>query len=134
MLVRAKFETKTITKSSKLTGLFLCNNCVFYKAGHIIPCLWFSFKLTNGRSKDFIYILICKTCDSFYFEQTQSFKDKIAKDNSDFKNPHNSTCSVCSEHLRDCKTIQVIFSNISILLWKKYWAKKNGTFSYKNLH
>ena len=27
LLVRAKFETKTIPKSPKLTGLFLCSNC-----------------------------------------------------------------------------------------------------------
>ena len=50
LLVRAKFETKTIPKSPKLTGLFLCSNCVYHKAGHIIPCLSFSSKLTNGKT------------------------------------------------------------------------------------
>ena len=49
MLVRAKFEIKTITKVPKLTGLFLCNNGVYHKAGYIIPCLPFSFKLTKGN-------------------------------------------------------------------------------------
>ena len=71
LLLRAKFETKTILKSPKLTGLFLCSNCVYHKAGYIIPCSSFSFKLTNGKtitwtcqnyfscdSKDIIYILI----------------------------------------------------------------------------
>ena len=28
LLVRAKFETETIPKSPKLTGLFVCSNCV----------------------------------------------------------------------------------------------------------
>ena len=50
LLVRAKFETKTIPKSPKLTGLFLCSNCVYHKAGYIIPCSSFSFKLTNGKT------------------------------------------------------------------------------------
>ena len=98
MLVRAKFETKTIPKSPKLTGLFLCSNCVYHKAGYIIPCSSFSFKLTNGKtitwtyknyfscdSKDVIYILICKTCDNFYLGQTQDFKQRTAKHKSDLK-------------------------------------------------
>ena len=92
LLVRAKFETKTIPKSPKLTGLFLCNNCVYHKAGYIILCSSFSLKLTNGKtitwtyknyfscndvikmllSKDVIYILICKTCNNFYFGQTSN--------------------------------------------------------------
>ena len=79
LLVQIKFETKTIPKSPKLTGLFLCSNCVYYKAGYIIPCLLRSFKLTNGKtitwtyksyfscdSKGVIYILICKSCDNFH--------------------------------------------------------------------
>ena len=37
MLERPKFETKTITKLPKLTGLFLCDNCVYHKTGYIIP-------------------------------------------------------------------------------------------------
>ena len=45
-----KFDTKTILKPSKLTGLFLCNNSVYLKAGYIIACLLFSFKLTNGKT------------------------------------------------------------------------------------
>ena len=32
LLVRAKFESKTIPKSPKLTRLFLCSNCVYHKA------------------------------------------------------------------------------------------------------
>ena len=32
LLVRAKFESKTILKSPKLTRLFLCSNCVYHKA------------------------------------------------------------------------------------------------------
>ena len=98
LLVRAKFETKTIPKSPKLTGLFLCSNCVYHKAGYIIPCSSFSFKLTNGKtitwtyknyfscdSKGIIYILICKTYDSFYLGQTQDFKQRSAKHKSDVK-------------------------------------------------
>ena len=122
MLVRAKFETKTIPKSPKLTGLFLCSNCVYHKAGYIIPCSSFSFKLTNGKtitwtyknyfscdSKDVIYILICKTCDNFYLGQTQDFKQRTAKHKSDIKNLHNSTCRICSEHFRDCNQAEPYF-------------------------
>ena len=122
LLVRAKFETKTIPKSPKLTGLFLCSNCVYHKAGYIIPCSSFSFKLTNGKtitwtyknyfscdSKDVIYILICKTCDNFYLGQTQDFKQRTAKHKSDVKNWHNSTYRICSEHLRDCNRAEPYF-------------------------
>ena len=100
MLVQAKFETKTIPKSPKLTGLFLCSNGVYHKAGYIIPFSSFSFKLTNGKtvtwickdyfscdSKDVIYISICKTCDNFYFGQTQDFKQRTGKHKSDIKKP-----------------------------------------------
>ena len=38
LLVRAKFETKTNSKSPELTELFLCSNCVHHKTGYIIPC------------------------------------------------------------------------------------------------
>ena len=38
LLLWAKFETKTILISPKLTGLFSCSNCVYHKAGYIIPC------------------------------------------------------------------------------------------------
>ena len=55
MLVRAKFETKTIPKSPKLTGLFLCNNCVYDKAGYIISCSLFSFELINGKTVSWAY-------------------------------------------------------------------------------
>ena len=113
--MREKFEAKTIPKSPKLTGLFLCSNCVYHKAGYIIPCSSFSFKQTNGKtitwaynnyfscdSKDVIYILICKTCDNFYLGQTQDFKQITRKHKSDVKNLHNSTCRICSEYLGDC--------------------------------
>ena len=104
MLVRAKFQTKAIVKSPKPLGLFLCGNFVYHKAGYIIPCSSFSFKLTNGKtitwtyknyfscdSKDVIYILICKTCNNFYLGQTQDFKQRTAKHKSDVRNPHNRT-------------------------------------------
>ena len=38
LLVREKLETKAIPKPPKLTGLFICSNCVYHKAGYIIPC------------------------------------------------------------------------------------------------
>ena len=114
MLERSKLETKTIPKSPKLTRLFLCNNCVYHKGKYIIPCSSFSFKLTNGKtitwtykkifscdSKDVIYILLCKNFHNFYLRQTQDFKQRTAKHKSDVKNLHNSTCRICSEHLRD---------------------------------
>ena len=122
ILVQAKFETKTILKSPKLMGLFLCNNSVYHKAGYIIPCLSFSFKLTNRKtvswtcknylscgSKNVIYILIYKTCENFYLGQTEDFKQRIAKHKSDFKNPHNTTCRICSEHLRGGNQVEPYF-------------------------
>ena len=96
--MRAKFETKRIPKSPQLTGLFLCNHCVYHKAGYIIPYSSFSLKLTNGKtitwtyknyfscdSKDAIYFLTCKTCDNFYLGLTQDFKQTTAKHKSDVK-------------------------------------------------
>ena len=83
--------------------MFLCSNCVYHKAGYIIPCSSFSFKLTNGKtivwtyenyfscnSKDVIYILICKTYDSFHLRQNSRLA-RTAKHKSDVKNPHKST-------------------------------------------
>ena len=55
LLVRAKFETKKIPKSPKLTGLFLCSNCVYHKAVYIIPCSSFSIKLTNSKTITWTY-------------------------------------------------------------------------------
>ena len=139
MLVRVKFETKTIPKSPKLKGLFLWSNCVYHKAGYIIPCSSFSFKLTSGKtitwicenyfscdSKDVIYILICKTCDNFYLGQTQDFKQRTAKHKSDVKNPHNSTCRICLEDLRDCNQAEPYFQ---IFLF--YYEKNTALREYK---
>ena len=56
----------------------------------------------------FIFIFyICKTCDNFYLGQTQDFKQRTAKHKS--KNPHNSTCRICSEHLRECNQAEPYF-------------------------
>ena len=60
-------------------------------------------------SKDFICILIRKTCNNFYLGQTQNFKQRTAKHKSDVKTPHNSTCRTCSEHLRDCNQAEPYF-------------------------
>ena len=115
MLVRAKFETKTIPKSAKLTGLFLCSNCVYHKAGYIIPCSSFSFKLTDCKAitwtykNHIIYILISKTCHNFYLRQTQDFKQRTAKPKSDVKNRLNSTGRICLEQLRDCNQAEPYF-------------------------
>ena len=102
--------------------LFLCSNCVYHKAGYLILFSSFSFKLTNGKtltwtyehffscdSKVAIYILICRTCDNFYLGQTQDSKQRAAKHESDVKNPHSSTCRICSEHLRDCNQAEPYF-------------------------
>ena len=45
---------------------------------------------------------MCKTCNNVCLGQPQGFKQIIAKHKSDVKNPHYSTCRICSEHLRDC--------------------------------
>ena len=128
LLVQAKFETKTIPKSPKLTGLFLCSNCVYHKAGYIIPCSSFSFKLTNGKtitwtyknyfscdSKDVIYILICKTCDNFYLGQTQDFKQRTAKHKSDLKTSIIAFAGYAQNTLETVTKLNDI-SNIPILL------------------
>ena len=52
---------------------------------------------------------ICKTCDNFYFGQTQDFKQRTSKYKSDVKNLHNSTWKVCSEHVRDCNQDEPYF-------------------------
>ena len=41
MLVRSKCENKTISQSRKLTGLFLCNTCVFHNTRHFVSSLSF---------------------------------------------------------------------------------------------
>ena len=115
MLVGAKFKTKTIPKWPEVMGLFLCSNCVYHEAGYIFLCSSFSFKLTNDKTITWTYknifschskdvILICKTCDNFYLGQTQDLKQRTAKHKSDVKNPHNSTCRICSKHLRETVT------------------------------
>ena len=93
MLVLAKSETKTVWKSSKLTGIFLCNNSVYHDAGYIVVCSSFSFKLTNGKTvswtyknyfschcKDIIYILIFKPYRNLYLGQTQDFKQRTVQE------------------------------------------------------
>ena len=98
LLVRAKFETEAIPKGPKLTRLFLYNDYFYHKAGYIILCSSFWFKLTNGKtviwthksyfscdSKVVIYISVCKICDNFYLGQTQDFKQRTAKYESDVK-------------------------------------------------
>ena len=126
MSARAKFETKTIPKSPKLTGLFLCSNCFYHKAGYIIPCSSFSLNLANDKTitwtyksyfsctnKDVIYILICKTCNNFYLGQTQDFKQTTAKHKSGVKTWHNSTCRICSEQFGDCNQTEPYFQIFS---------------------
>ena len=69
MVVRAKFETNIIPKLQKLTGLFLFDNCVYHKAGYIIPCSSFSFKITNGKTVSWTYknhFFCCSFLFSFY--------------------------------------------------------------------
>ena len=147
LLVRAKFETKTIPKSPKLTGLFLCSNCVYQKAGYIIPCSSFSFKPTKGKtitwtyknyfscdSKDIIFILNCKTCDNFYLGQSQDFKQRTAKHKSDVKNPNNATCRICSGHLRDCNQAERYSHSNMKQIQPLENIKRNDTFSDRNLH
>ena len=139
LLAGAKLETKTILKSPKLTVLFLCSNCVYHKAGYIIPCSSFSFKLTNGKTitwtyknhfscdtKDVIYISICKTCNNFHLGQTQDIKQRTAKYKSDVKNLHNSTCRICSEHLRDCNQAEPHFE-----IFPFYYKTNTGLREYK---
>ena len=86
-------------------------------------------------SKDVIYFLICKTCDNFYLGQTQDFKQRTAKHKSDVKNPHTSSCRICSEHLRDCNQAEPYFQ-IFPFYYETSTAlrEKNDTFSDGNLH
>ena len=147
MLVRAKIETTTMPKSPKLTVLFLWSNCVYHKAWYIIPCSSFSFKLSNSKairqtyktyyscdSNDVIYILICKTCNKFYFEQSQNFKQRTAKHKSDVKNPNNATCRICSGHLRDCNQAERYSHSNMKQIQPLENIKRNDTFSDRNLH
>ena len=120
MLVWATFKTYTITKSPKLTGVFLCNNCVYHKLGYIIPCSSFSLKLATGKtvswtyklflcdSKDVIYILISKTCNNFHLGKL-NISSKESQNKSDVKNLQNSFSWICSEQLRDCNQTKLYF-------------------------
>ena len=105
----------------------------------IITCSSFSFKLSNGKtitythknyfscdSKDVTYILISKTCDNFYFGQTQDCKQRTAKHESDEKTPHNSTFRICSEHLRDCNQAEPYFKIFSF-----YYETNTALREYK---
>ena len=55
IVVRAKFEAIATTNLPKLTGLFLCNNCVYHKSGYINPCSSFSLKLATGKTVSWTY-------------------------------------------------------------------------------
>ena len=55
------------------------------------------------------YDLISKICDNFYLGQAQDLKQRTAKNKSYVKNPHNSTCRICSGHFRDCNQPEPYF-------------------------
>ena len=99
-----------------------CLHCLHFTSVYTITYSSLSLKLTNGKtvsqtsknyfscdSKDVIFILNYKTCSNFYLEQTQDFKQIIAKYKSDAKNLHNNTCKICSERLRHCNQAKPYF-------------------------
>ena len=121
MLVQVKLKLKIIPKQPTVTALFLCNNCVYHKACYI-PCSSFSFKLAyiqtvsqtyknyfSCDSKDVIYILICKTYDNFYLRQLNILNKELQTKSQMSKPQTCSTCSICLEHLRDCKHAEPYF-------------------------
>ena len=71
-------------------------------------------------------MLICKTCDNFYLGKTQDFKQRTAKHKSNVKNPHNSTCRICSEHIRDCSQAKPCFQIIPF-----YYETNTALSEYK---
>ena len=91
-MLSVTIRTMRLPNDNAILGLFLCSNCVYHKAGYIIPCSSFSFELINGKtitstykihfscdSKDVLFILIGKTCNNFYLEQTSNFKNSNKK-------------------------------------------------------
>ena len=78
--------------------MFSCTDCLYHKHG---------------------YILISNNCDYFYLGKIINFKQRICKRKSDVKHPQNSNCRECAEHLTDCAKIELFFSDLSVLLWKR---------------
>ena len=135
-LGNTKTITKTLLPSLELTiliiDLFSTNLKIALKTLQIenfkrhlmiknTPCY-----TTSSDSKDIIQILICKNCNNFCLEQTQNFKQRTAKHKSDVKNPYNSTCRICSEHLRDCNQIEPCFQ-----IFPFYYETNTAVRGYK---
>ena len=98
MLVTAKFHLHPELPNTKPNGFFSCTDCIYHKNG---------------------YILISNNCNYFYLWKIINFKQRIHKRKSDVKHPQNSNCRECAEHLRDCAKIELFFSDLSVLLWKR---------------
>ena len=93
LLVRAKFETKTIPKEQKLVELFLCNNCVYHKAGYIIPCSSFSYNFYQWQNcyidtHKIISLVTVKMLFVFWFVKlaTIFILDKLKNSNKELQN------------------------------------------------
>ena len=86
LLIREKFETKTIPKLPKLTGLFFYNNCAYHKDGYIIPCLSFSFKVTNKKKRfhGHTKIISLETVKMWFVFQFAKFVKILSRTNSRF--------------------------------------------------
>ena len=71
-------------------------------------------------------MLTCKTCDNFYLGKTQNFKQRTAKHKSNVKNPHDRTCGICSEHIRDSNQAEPYFQIIPF-----YYEANTALSEYK---
>ena len=73
----------------------------------------------------FIFLLV-KLATIFNLGQTHDFRQRIAKQKLDVKNPHNSSCRICSEHLRGCNQAKPYFQ-----IFPFYYETNTALSEYK---
>ena len=125
ILTRTKFEENPLHLSVKPVGFFPCNDRIYHRCGYLKPCklfqvrvndksmIWYYKRYFNCPMKNFIYILMCNTCQWFYLGQTTNSKQRIRKHKSNVFHPQNSFCKKCSEHLRGYSIMKEPFSEFT---------------------
>ena len=100
-------------------GLHPCGKCKFCRLGYIKyateftlyhgkkPITWIYTRLFRCDSVHVIYVLICNSCPHTYVGKAKTVKSRVSKHSSDVRNPHNSKCIKCTDHLRECSQSRV---------------------------
>ena len=118
-LVKAKFQINPqIPREPRRVGLYPCGRCKYCKLGYIryasqftlyhrrVPIVWHYTRFFSCDSVKVLYVIFCRVCTSNYIGKAMTCKSRIAKHASDVRNPHNSQCKKCTNHLRDCSNIE----------------------------